>query len=466
MSNYKRPIQRSLLTGCAMFIFFLCALLSIQSYLLFSSALYRRYNDRLKNILAYVEKNTDAADLAVCIKSGVTSPAYDQLQALLNGMIDDFELISLYIAIPRDDGIMVNVVSATSITEAEAGDTNTPFLYETDAYPRNELARYLAAWDRPEISYFQETSVYGTYYTACKPLKTPEGMTIALACGNLSIDDLYHSVNVYVLINVLLTIASGVLFAFALLVWLRRNVTGPVLALEKSTRRFAERSHDTRDPDQLSFEVPEIRTLNEVQSLAEAISQMSADMRTYIQDFLLAEGRIRVVEEKVAGMTRIAYQDALTSVKNKRAYNAKVTELAADIAHGQAEFAIIMVDLNNLKRVNDTYGHEKGDQYIIGACRIVSHVFKHSPVFRIGGDEFVVILEREDYHNRVELYAEMEGQFQKALEDESRMPWERYSAAVGMAAYNAAAPESVEYVVGCADEMMYRNKRRMKAGRA
>ena len=462
---YKKPIQRSLLIGCVMFILFLCTALSLQSYCLFSAALYERYNDRLENILTYVESNTDAEDLAVCIESGVTSPAYDRLQTFLNGMIDDFQLTYLYIVIPLDDeaGTMINVVSATSAAEAAEGETDLSLLYTSTSYPKAELARYLTAWNLPETSYFEEWSGYGSYYTACKPLKKLDGTTIALICADLPIDDLHRSVNSYVFVNVVLTIAIGGLFALMLLHWLRRNVTGPVLALEKSTRRFAERSHGARNPDQLFFDAPDIHTLNEVESLADAISRLSTDIRNYVKDLLSTEGRVRNAEREAESMARLAYQDALTSVKNKTACNAKMAELASDIAHGQAEFAILMVDLNNLKRVNDTYGHEKGDQYIVGACRIVSRVYKHSPVFRVGGDEFVVVLQGEDYRNREELYQSMADQFREAREDTDRAPWDRYSAAVGMAVYGGTNVESVEYVLGRADENMYRNKQQMKA---
>lgn len=58
-----------------------------------------------------------------------------------------------------------------------------------------------------------------------------------------------------------------------------------------------------------------------------------------------------------------------------------------------------MIDLNYLKLINDNFGHDKGNIAIKKICNIVCVTFKHSPVFRIGGDEFVVILENEDYDN-------------------------------------------------------------------
>ena len=55
------------------------------------------------------------------------------------------------------------------------------------------------------------------------------------------------------------------------------------------------------------------------------------------------------------------------------------------------------IDLNNLKTINDTYGHDKGNIAIMKLANMICEVFSKSPVFRIGGDEFAVILFKKDY---------------------------------------------------------------------
>ena len=71
------------------------------------------------------------------------------------------------------------------------------------------------------------------------------------------------------------------------------------------------------------------------------------------------------------------------------------------------------MDANNLKMINDNYGHGAGDEYIKGCCKILCDVFCHSPVFRIGGDEFAVILKGRDYHNRNDLMKEIKETFER-----------------------------------------------------
>ena len=59
--------------------------------------------------------------------------------------------------------------------------------------------------------------------------------------------------------------------------------------------------------------------------------------------------------------------------------------------------------MNGLKKINDTLGHKAGDEYIRAACDMLCEYFKHSPVYRVGGDEFVVLLQGRDYDSRAEI---------------------------------------------------------------
>lgn len=98
-----------------------------------------------------------------------------------------------------------------------------------------------------------------------------------------------------------------------------------------------------------------------------------------------------------------ATQDPMTGVKNKRVWQEAEQRLDAEIQEGTANFGVVVCDVNGLKQLNDTQGHEAGDALIIRASRHICRVFKHSPVYRIGGDEFTVILEGTDLEEREEL---------------------------------------------------------------
>ena len=152
-------------------------------------------------------------------------------------------------------------------------------------------------------------------------------------------------------------------------------------------------------------------------------------------------------------------KDALTGVNNRNAYLKKIKELSTDQI--KLDYAIVMIDINNLKEMNDQYGHKVGDWYIQGCCKLICNVFKHSPVYRYGGDEFVVIVDGDDFINRQDHFNELVESFDKASQKETDRPWERLSAACGMAE-KSTDDWSPEFVFKRADENMYKNKIQFK----
>ena len=153
----------------------------------------------------------------------------------------------------------------------------------------------------------------------------------------------------------------------------------------------------------------------------------------------------------------LARTDALTGALNKYSYIEIESFINEKIAKKQiVDFSIVLCDLNDLKKINDTYGHEAGDRYIIEAKKMISDIFKHSSVYRIGGDEFVLILEGSDYYKRDHL---MQSMYKKNLE---HMKENKAVLACGIADYEPTIDDSVVKVFIRADEKMYENKRALK----
>ena len=106
--------------------------------------------------------------------------------------------------------------------------------------------------------------------------------------------------------------------------------------------------------------------------------------------------------------------------------------------------------------MNDNYGHKAGDDLIRSASQIICNIFKHSPVFRIGGDEFVVILTGRDRVERGALMHEMERRSVNNIKDGGVV------VAAGMSDYIPGYDESVKPVFERADLMMYECKEDLK----
>ena len=153
---------------------------------------------------------------------------------------------------------------------------------------------------------------------------------------------------------------------------------------------------------------------------------------------------------------KIAVRDSLTGVGNKYAYTQKENAVDQDLRNGSIRlFALVVCDLNGLKQVNDTQGHAAGDAYIREACRLICDLYKHSPVYRIGGDEFVIFLEGTDYEQRNELLESLDSRM-----DENAKAGGVVIAA-GMAEYQSE-DEHLFDVFSRADKRMYERKKLLK----
>ena len=148
----------------------------------------------------------------------------------------------------------------------------------------------------------------------------------------------------------------------------------------------------------------------------------------------------------------MATKDALTNVKNNYAFSQDKEKLDDMIVDGEInEFAIVICDINGLKYVNDTMGHQAGDTLIRNACARICNIFTHSRVYRIGGDEFAVICQGQDYRNINQLVEKMNAKNKEDIE---------VQIAFGMARYREG--QTVENVIQVADNLMYRHKAALK----
>ena len=155
----------------------------------------------------------------------------------------------------------------------------------------------------------------------------------------------------------------------------------------------------------------------------------------------------------------LARRDELTGIKNKTAYSELEQSVQNNIDSGvdYLPFAIAVCDVNNLKKINDTEGHKAGDEYIRSAAKMLCDIFTHSPVFRIGGDEFVIFLSGEDYNSREDLIIRLHEQIMTNVLNEKGPV-----IASGMSEFEPGRDHSVSEVFERADNKMYEDKRDLK----
>ena len=172
------------------------------------------------------------------------------------------------------------------------------------------------------------------------------------------------------------------------------------------------------------------------------------------------------MKDHIDDLNERVYVDALTHVRNKGAFvdYLQILQDQLDDRGGEMEFALGVFDTDDLKAINDQWGHDKGDVYIKSACRLICTVFQHSPVFRTGGDEFAVVLQNEDYENREALVQQFRTLRDQNVDTKGDR-WTQASVTMGMAVYDRDLDRSVADVQRRADKAMYENKRLRKTTR-
>ncbi len=247
------------------------------------------------------------------------------------------------------------------------------------------------------------------------------------------VTDIDRAKNKLVLHNSVATVLIAAL-SILLTVLLTRKIIRPLKELNVAAQKIAK--------GDLSVSISQV-TKDEVGTLADSFQMTVNHLQNYI--------------EYINGL---AYRDALTGVKNKAAYEDAVKRMEERMRLEHPEFAVVVFDLNNLKWVNDTYGHDFGDMLIIDFCKIICQTFKSSPVYRIGGDEFVVILENSDlkqYPMLLEKFQQNVLEYNENVRTDSQL-----SIARGIAIYNHEIDLVFGNVFKRADEAMYQNKASMK----
>lgn len=162
------------------------------------------------------------------------------------------------------------------------------------------------------------------------------------------------------------------------------------------------------------------------------------------------------LKTKMDYINSLAYTDSLTGIKNNTAYLQDVSGLKPEIENGSAEFALAVIDVNGLKQINDNYGHEYGNVLITLTAQAASEVFGRDNVYRIGGDEFAVLMK----NTNGEKLGELVSQFRGSLKNMNGTI--TVAAAIGTAGFEKDSDRCFEDVFRRADEEMYKNKVEMK----
>ena len=317
----------------------------------------------------------------------------------------------------------------------------------------NELkGKDLANLEEPIIS----DGTWGWFCSDFEPVYDSDGNIVCVVECQYGTEDIIAE-RTSMMISLMVGSVLFTVIILAVAVWfINSTLIAPIRAMTEEMKKF-------KPSEQNGYDNAGVMKLNmqyddEISDIYHGIRKMQMDILDYLKAKTKAENDIRNKDNRIGQLSKETNKDPLTGTGSKSAYLKKMSELDHRLSSHEIEgLAIVVVDMNNLKLINDNYGHKEGDQYIIGCCNMISGIFTDSPVYRIGGDEFVAVLAGEDYENRMALIEMLKTAYEESYGREDKEPWERYSAAVGM---SEKGPDDtcVETVFERADEAMYADK--------
>lgn len=257
--------------------------------------------------------------------------------------------------------------------------------------------------------------------------------------------------------TIIVWIALLSLILFVSLVWMNQSILNVTNAALRTVESFyAETGETGAQAELVSRHLAAIRTVS-ARSIVVVVLVFGLSLAILMTNYQMMSRQAEHSRRELGLVRDLAGRDALTGVRSKLSYTEMEKSLNERIASGKAEaFALAVLDVNGLKQVNDTLGHQAGDEYIKKAARMICMYFAHSPVFRTGGDEFVVVLRGHDYDQR-QILLEL---FRK--ESEAHIAAQDVVVSVGCTDYQPGEDQNLKMLFERADALMYEHKKQLK----
>jgi two-component system, cell cycle response regulator len=233
----------------------------------------------------------------------------------------------------------------------------------------------------------------------------------------------------------------------------------------------------------LDLDLPDSRGLDVVQQIRGVAPQMPLVVLTGNNDQRVATASLQegaqdyLVKAEVSGQSlwralryaierqRVQFEllnlslvDDLTGLSNRKGFLSQATHHARLAERLEKPFLVGFIDLDGLKRINDTFGHQEGNRALVEAAQVLRNSFRQADILaRFGGDEFAVVvteanesampvvIRRVDEHVRI-VNAQPQRLYELAL-------------SIGLVVHDGSQPSDLEFLLQQADALMYRHKR-------
>jgi two-component system cell cycle response regulator len=199
------------------------------------------------------------------------------------------------------------------------------------------------------------------------------------------------------------------------------------------------------------------RILQEVDKISKSLKSEAPDNQTIsdtLQRTVLCAVKCSLMDRELRSL---ALTDDLTCLYNRRAFLPLAAQQLRVARRNAQGLVLFFADVNQLKQINDSYGHREGDLALVRTANALEHTFRNSDVIaRLGGDEFAILALEASCENREVILRRLEKNLKGSNADESRY---QLSLSVGMARFDPKHPISLGKLIANADEAMYKEKK-------
>ncbi len=192
--------------------------------------------------------------------------------------------------------------------------------------------------------------------------------------------------------------------------------------------------------------------------------EMTAKVRTAIMTLMSEVDSMRrdleLAHRKISELEKLADQDSLLAISNRRAFVREMTRMISYSQRYGINSSLIYLDLNDLKKINDTYGHKAGDAALSHLSKVIVQNLRDSDIIgRLGGDEFGIILPKAD-----EKIAEIKARSLIKTINDAPLEWQgkKFTLKVAYGIHPLLGHESADQALDKADQNMYAHKKELK----
>lgn len=398
-------------------------------------------NQRMLDVSNTAAAMLNGDELEQLFANNKDSEAYRHTLDVLNIFLNNIDLKYIYTVKQVDENTFVFTIDPETDSPASFGDPVTT----TKALKK--AAGGVASVDEEPYE-----DSWGRFYSAYSPVYNSKGDVAGIVAVDFDANwydaQIAKHVQTGIAVGVVSLVIGGLVVAVISSRMRRRfrflygELSDLATDLENLNKAFTlpSRSHKGVVHTEAAVEHPQRPSDDSVDALSGKIHEIQDELHLHIE----------YIREQ-------AYTDSLTGVGNKAVYVEEMERLTQAINEGNAQFSFAVFDINGLKEANDTFGHEQGDQLIINTAQALCDAFNENNVYRIGGDEFIIVLEHSSSEDMTARFSKFDTVLQTINQGEERMALP-LSVSKGFATFDPATDSDYRAVFRRADEAMYGDK--------